>query len=83
MILKLNKKVSIEETIGTGLPTLLAINLKLFDGQLPEKGKRLDSDARSVPKIRDVLGKGKVLVTPKLDGTIEIKTEGGVIILTP
>ena len=83
MMLKSNKKIPIEETIGTGLPTLLAINLKLFDGELPEKGKRHDSDVSSLPKIRDLFGKGKISVTPKRDGTVEIKTEGGVIILTP
>jgi hypothetical protein len=40
MKLEANKKVTIEETIGTGLPTLLAINFKLVAGDLPEKGKR-------------------------------------------
>ena len=83
MILKLNKKVPIEETIGTGLPTLLAINLKLVAGDLPEKGKRHASDVSSLPKIRDVFGKGKITVTPKRGRTVEIKTEGGIIILTP
>lgn len=83
MMLKSNRKVPIEETIGTGLPTLLAINLKLVERELPEKGKRRDSDASSLPKIRDVFGKGTISVTPKRDGTFEIKTEGGVIILTP
>ena len=80
---KSNKNVLIEETIGTGLPTLLATNLKLVDGELPEKGKRHDSDVSSLSKIRDLFGKGKITVTPRQDGTVEIKTEGGVIILTP
>jgi hypothetical protein len=83
MMLKLEKKVPIEETVGTGLPTLLARNLKLIDGELPEKGKRHDSDASSLPKIRDVFGNGRIFAIPKQDGTIHIKTEGGVIILTP
>ncbi len=83
MILKANKKVPIEETIGTGLPTLLAKNLKLINGDLPEKGKRDDSDVNSLPKIRHLFGKGKITVTPKPDGTVEIKTEGVIIILTP
>ncbi len=80
---KLNKNPLIEETIGTGLPTLLAINLKLVDGELPEKGKRHDSDTNSLPKIRDVFGKGNISVKAKRDGTFEIKTEGGIIILKP
>ena len=83
MMLKSNKKVPIEETIGTGLPTLLAINLKLVDLELPEEGKRRDSDASSLPKLRDVFGKGTISAIPKRNGTVEIKTEGGVIILTP
>lgn len=68
-MLKLNKNASIEKTIGIGLPTLLAINLKLVDGELPEKGIRHDRDTSSLPKIRD--------------GTVEIKKEGGIIILKP
>jgi len=83
MVLKSNKKIPIEETVGTGLPTLLAINLKLVSGNLPEKGKRYASDVNSLPKIRELFGKGKIAVTPKRDGTVEIKTEGGFIILTP
>ena len=83
MKLESNKKVAIEETIGSGLPTLLAINLKLVAGDLPEKGKRYASDVNALPKIRDVFGKGKITVTPKRDGTVEIKTEGGIVILTP
>ncbi len=82
-MLKLNKNVSIEETIGTGLPTLLAINLKLVDCELPEKGKRYDSDTNSIQKIRDVFGKGNMSVKGKRDGTLEIKMEGGIIILKP
>jgi hypothetical protein len=78
-----NKKVPIEETVGTGLPTLLAIKFKLVAGDLLEKGKRHASDVTSLPKIREVFGKGKITVTPKRDGTVEIKTEGGIVILTP
>ena len=83
MQLKSNKKVPIEETMGTGLPTLLAINLKLVSGNLPEKGKRHASDVNSLPKIRELFGKGKITVTPRQDGSVEIKTEGGVVILKP
>jgi hypothetical protein len=82
-MLKSKNRVPIEETIGTGLPTLLAINLKLIDGELPEKGKRHDSDVASLTKIRDLFGKGKIITALKPNGTIEIKTEGGIILLTP
>jgi hypothetical protein len=58
MMLK-SKKIPIEETIGAGLPTLLAINLKLVDGELPKKGKRHDSGVSSLPKILELFGKGK------------------------
>ena len=82
-MLKANKKVLLEETIGTGLSTLLAKNLKLIDIDLPEKSKRHETDADALPKIQNVLGKGKIMVIPKPDGTIHIKTQGGVIIMTP
>jgi hypothetical protein len=82
LIKMINKKIQIEETIGTGLPTLLAINLKLADGDLPEKGKRHDSDVSALQKIRNNLGSGKITVIAKQNRSFEIKTEGGVILLT-
>ena len=69
-MLKANKKLPIEDTVGTGLPTLLANNLKMSEIDLPEKGKRHDSDIEALPKIRKVLGPGKIMVTPKQDGTV-------------
>ncbi len=80
--LKVNKTISIDDTIGTGLATLLAKNLKLSDIGLPEKGKRRDSDMEVLPKLRDLFG-GNIKVTPMPNGSVQFRTKGGVIILEP
>ena len=82
-MLKANKTVALEDTLGTGLATLLAINLRLIDIDLPEKPYRLDSDSAALPKLRETLGKGRISVTPKRDGTVRVTVPGGIIILTP
>ncbi len=82
-MLKANKTAAIEDTLGTGLATLLARNLRLIDIELPEKPYRLDSDSAVLPKLREMLGKGRISVTPKRDGTVRVTVPGGVIILTP
>ena len=82
-MLKANKTVFLEDTLGTGLATLLAKNLRLIDIELPEKPYRLNSDSAALPKLRETLGKGKISVTPKRDGTVRVKVPHGVIILTP
>lgn len=82
-MLKANKTVALEDTLGTGLATLLAKNLHLIDIELPEKPRRLDSDSAALPKLRETLGKGRNSVTPKRDGTVRVTVPGGVIILTP
>ena len=82
-MLKANRTVALEDTLGTGLATLLAKNLRLIDIELPEKPYRLDSDIAALPKLKETLGKGRISVTPKRDGTIRVKVPGGIIILTP
>ena len=83
MKLKPNKKIPIEQTIGSGLATLLAKNLKLADSELPEKEMRINSDVDSLAKIRDLFGEEKIIVIPKQNGAVEIKVKGGIIMLTP
>jgi len=82
-MLKTNKTVALEDTLGTGLATLLAKNLRLIDIELPEKPYRLNSDSDALPKLREMLGKGGISVTPKRDGTVRVTVPSGVIILTP
>ena len=82
-MLKANKTVALEDTLGTGLATLLAKNLGLIDFDLPEKPYRLESDSAALPKLRETLGKGRISVTPKRDGTVRVTVPGGLIILTP
>ena len=72
----------IEDAIGTGLPTLLARNLKLVDFELPDQGHRDEKDTESLSKIRELFGKGRITVTAKDDGTFFIKVPGGMILLT-
>ena len=57
-MLKANRTVALEDTLGTGLATLLAKNLRLIDIDLPEKPYRLDSDSAALPKLREMLGEG-------------------------
>ena len=80
--LKVNKTVSIGDTIGTGLATLLANNLKLSDIGLPEKEKRQNSDMEVLPKLRDLFG-DNIKVKPMRDGSVQFRTKGGIIILEP
>jgi hypothetical protein len=47
-MLKANKTAALEDTLGTGLATLLAKNQRLIDIELPEKSYRLDSDSGNV-----------------------------------
>jgi hypothetical protein len=82
-MLKANRTVAIEDTLGTGLASLLAKNLRLTDIELPEKPYRLDSDSVAWPKLREMLGKGRMSVTPKRDGTVRVTVPSCVIILTP
>ena len=82
-MLKVNKTVALEDTLGTGLTTLLAKNLRLIDVELPEKHYRPESDSAALPKLRETLGKGRISVTPKRDGTVRVTVPGGIIILTP
>jgi len=72
----------IEDVIGTGLPTLLARNLKLVDFDLPNQGHRVKTDTESISKLRELFGKGRITVTARNDGTFLIKVPGGMIILT-
>jgi hypothetical protein len=72
----------IEDTIGTGLPTLLAKNLKLVNFELPERAQRAKTDAESIPKLRELFGKGRIMVTARDDGSFVIKVPGGAIVLT-
>lgn len=75
-----NKILSLDDTIGTGLATLLALNLKLSDIDFPEKEKITDSDIEVLPKLKKLLGKNiKVMAMP--DGSIQFKTENGLIII--
>ena len=57
--------------------------LRIIDIELPEKPYRLDSDSAVLPKLREPLGKGRISVTPKRDGTVRVTVPRGVIILTP
>jgi len=82
-MLKANKTMALEDTLGTGIATLLAKNLRLMDIELPEEPYRLDSDSTALPKLRATFGEGKISVTPKRDGTVRIKVPAGMIILTP
>ena len=77
-----NKILSIDDTIGTGLATLLAKNLKLSDIVFPEKGKRRNSDMEVLPKLMNLLG-NDIKVMPMSDGSVQFKTKGGIIILEP
>jgi hypothetical protein len=80
--LKANETLSIEDTIGTGLATLLAKNLNLSDIDLPEKEKRQDIDIEVLPKLISLLGSDiQVMSVP--DGSIKFKTKNGIIILEP
>ena len=82
-MLKANRTVALEDTLGTGLATLLAKNLRLIDIDLPEKPYRLNSDYAALPKLRETLGKGRISVTPKRDGTVRVTVPVGVIIHAP
>ena len=82
MKLQPNIKVSIEKTIGSGLPTLLAINLRLIEGELPDKEERIVSDVDSLTKIRELFGNDDLIVNPKSNGNIEVKVKGGIIVLS-
>lgn len=82
-MLKTNRTVNIEETLGTGLATLLAKDLGLTDVDLPDKPHRLKTDSTPLPKLRECFGKGRISVTPKRDGTMQVKVPGGFIILKP
>jgi len=73
----------IEETIGTGLPTLLAKNLKLVDFELPAIGQRIEEDTESLSKLRELFGNGRITVTARDDQTFLVKVPGGKIILKP
>lgn len=71
----------IEETIGTGLSTLLAKNLQLIDFELPVSGQRIEADTESISKLRELFGKGRITVTTRDDRTFLVKVPGGEIIL--
>jgi len=77
------KTVTLEDTLGTGLATLLARNLGLVDVELPEKGHRLKSDSDALIMVRETFGKDRISVVAKRDGTVRIRVSGGIIILTP
>ena len=80
--LHVNKILSIDNTIGTGLATLLAKNLKLSDIAFPEKEERRNSDMEVLPKLINLLGNNiKVMAMP--DGSVQFKTKGSIIILEP
>jgi hypothetical protein len=79
--MQLSKSKRIEETIGTGLPTLLAKNLKLIDFELPTIGQRIEADTESLSKLRELLGNGRITVTAPGDQTFLVKVPGGMIIL--
>lgn len=71
----------IEETMGTGLPTLLAKNLQLVDFELPARGQRIEEDAESISKLRELFGNGRITVTARDDRTFLVRVPGGKIIL--
>ena len=81
-VLRENKTISIEDSIGTGLATLLAKNLKLSYIDLPEKEKRKTSDMDVLPKLQNFLG-NNIKVTPLPNGTVQFKTNSGTIVLEP
>lgn len=77
-----NKKIPIEKTIGTGLTTLLAKNLKMIEMEdLPPPKERHDSDVSALVKLREVLG-DEIKVVFKPDRTIDVYTANGIIQLT-
>jgi len=81
--LVINKTHSLSEIVGTGIPTLLAINLKLMEGGLSsDHALWRESDDRAIPKIQDTLGKGDIRVIPKADGTVQVRTKNGIIVMT-
>jgi hypothetical protein len=82
-MLKTNRTVNIEETLGTGLATLLAKDLGLTDVDLPDKPHRLKTESTALLKLRECFGKGRISVTPKRDGTMQVKVPGGFVILKP
>jgi predicted RNA binding protein with dsRBD fold (UPF0201 family) len=71
----------IEETIGTGLPTLLAKNFKLVDFELPAIGQRIEADTESLSRLRELFGNSRIIVTARDDQTFLVKAPGGTIIL--
>jgi hypothetical protein len=80
--LNVNKILSIDDTIGTGLATLLAKNLKLSDIVFPEKEKRRDSDMEVLPSLINLFG-NNIKVIPMPDGSVQFKTNNGIVILEP
>ena len=70
-MLKANRTVALEHTLGTGLATLLAKNLRLIDIELPEKPYRLDSDIAALPKLKETLGGAGFLLLQSVTGRSE------------
>ena len=74
--------VLIENTVGTGLPTLVAKNLGLIgDIKLPKKGNREELDFTSLKAIKNKFANEKITIHPKPDGSIGVKTKNGIIVL--
>jgi len=72
----------IENTVGTGLPILVAQNLGFIDKiELPSKGNRDELDLMSLEKIKNNLSNEKITVHPQSNGSIVIKTKNGTIVL--
>jgi SEC-C motif len=78
----INKTFQIEDTLGTGLATILANNLKISDIVLPENEKRKDSDTEVLPKLIEILG-DNIKITPMSNGSIQFKTKSGIIVIEP
>ncbi len=43
----------------------------------------VENTKQTLGKLREMLGKGRISVTPNRDGTVRVTVPGGVIILTP
>ena len=77
------KTLTLEDTIGTGLPALLAKVLHLTEKtELPPKGQRETLDRSVLDDIYKCLLDKNITVHPRPDGSIDVKTTNGVIKIT-
>jgi len=77
-----NSKLLIENTVGTGLPTILAMNLGLIPKvDMPEKDEIENIDISSLQLVNKMFNNEKIYVDAKHDGRIELTTKTGTIML--